>query len=192
MAGFAGPDAGLAYVLLLGGFGWLALLAVAELLGRTVGRRFAGESLPADERAGVLGSLVGLAYVVLFGLVAVGPAWASATGPSDPGPLEATLTLAYLAGAFCLLFGLPVALVLRYGLVSPLIVPVLWLAFEVGTWWHAYTVDSEIATIGYFLVWPAAMLALVAFAVGESLGRRGWRRFRQSAPPPARSDDRTA
>lgn len=188
---FVADTEALGYALLLGGFGWLTLLGVVELLGRAVATRRRGGSLPADERAALLGSFVGLAYAVVFGALAVRPAWTGATGTSAPGFAEAVLTLAFLAGAFCLLLGLPVALLASRGLVSPLAVPALWVGYDAVTGWGAYAAD-EFATVAFVLVWPATLVVVVALAVLESLLRRGWRRLHRKGGPATRADDSTA
>lgn len=172
------PDEGLAWVLLLGGFGWLTLLGVGELLGRALATHRAGDSLTPDERAGVVGVVVGLAYAVVFVVFAGLPYWRQATGPSALGPVEGALSVAFLAGAFCLLFGLPVALALRHRLVTPFVTPWLWLAHDVLSGWRNYTVYDEFAVLAFFLGWPLAMVALCLLALVERTVKRGWRRAR--------------
>lgn len=178
LAVLVAPTQDVAWTLLLGGFGWLTLLGAGELLCRVAGVRSADGSLTPDERAGATGALVGLAYAAVFTVAAVRPAWTGAADPSAPGAVEAVLTLAFLAGAFCLLFGVPVALALRHRLVTPLVVPAFWLAQDVLSGWGNYVRFEEFATVWFLLVWPGAMLAVVGLAVVESLLRAGWRRGR--------------
>lgn len=173
----AGPAEDVAWLLLLGGLGWLALLAGVELLVRTVRRWRADASLHRTEWAGAIGAAAGLGYALAFVAFAVVPAWSGGSGPGAPGAVEAVLTLAFLAGAFCLLVGLPVALALGRGLFASLLVPVLWVGYDLVTVWGVYE-QGEVAVVAFTLGWPAA-LAAIALSTGlERLARAGWRRLR--------------
>lgn len=181
-----GPTAEVAWLLLLGGLAWLALPAAVELLVRTVRMRFDGTTsdvarLTPAERAGAAGAITGLAYTFVFIAAAVVPRWTGASGPEAPGAVEAILTVAFLAGAFCLLLGLPVAFAVRDRLFSPLVVPALWIGQDLLSGWRLYD-TGEVAVIAFTLGWPVAMVLVVALAGAESLLRRGWRRLRGSPP----------
>lgn len=176
LAALATPTEGEAWLLVLGGPAWLTLLAVGELLGRWWAARQDGVTLPEAERAGVVGAGAGLAYWLVFLVAAVVPAWSTPGRAGVPGPVEGFLTLTFLAGAFCLLVGLPVALAVRGGPYSPLVVPALWVGYDLLTGWGLYA--DEAAVFAFTLGWPAAMLLLGALAAVESAARWGWRRVR--------------
>lgn len=174
-----GPTEEVAWLLLLGGLAWLALLASLELLARPGKRWAAGEmaSLRRAERTGAIAAAAGLAYAIVFVGFAVVPAWTAAGAPGTPGPVEAVLTLAFLAGAFCLLVGLPVALAVGRGLVAPLLVPALWIGQDLVTVWGVYR-EGEVAVIAFTLVWPAALSVIALLTALERLTRSAWRGFR--------------
>lgn len=173
----AGPTAEVAWLLLLGGLGWLAFLTGVELLLRA-GERWAADDLASRgriERAGAIGAAAGLGYALVFVAVAVVPAWTGAGGPRTPGLVEAALTLAFLAGAFCLVLGLPVALAVGRGLFTPLLVPALWIGQDLLTGWGVYD-EGEVAVIAFTLVWPAALAVIAVLTAVERLARLAWRR----------------
>lgn len=176
VAALTTPSEGEAWLLVLGAPAWLTLLAASELLGRWVGARRAGTTLSRTERAGVVGSVAGLGYWLVFVAFAVVPAWSNPDPPGGPGVAEAALTLAFLAGAFCLLVGVPVALARRGGPYSPLVVPAVWVGYDLLTGWGLY--DGEVAVLAFTLGWPAALVAIGAFGAVETAARWGWRRFR--------------
>lgn len=183
-----GPTEEIAWLLLFGSIGWLALLAAVELLVRAARVRFARDSdaaaaasLTSSERAGVGGAVAGLAYAAVFVVAVVIPSWNGASGPEAPGSVEAVLTVAFLAGAFCLLLGVPVALAIRHGLLSPLLVPALWVGQDLLSRWAIYD-TGEVAIIAFTLGWPIALALILGLAGGEWLLRQGWRRLRGSPP----------
>lgn len=173
------PTEGEAWLLVLGGPAWLTLLGALELLVRWVRARQEEARLSGTERAGVVGIGAGLAYWFVFLVAAVVPAWSTPARAGVPGVVEGFLTLTFLAGAFCLLVGPPVALAVSGGPYSPLIVPTIWVGYDLLTGWGLY--DGEPAVFVFTLGWPAAMLLIAAAAAVESAARWGWRRFRLSA-----------
>lgn len=173
------PTEGEAWLLVLGGPAWLTLLGAIELLLRWGRARREGATLPRAERGGVVGSAAGLAYAGLFIAAAAVPAWSNPGTPTGPGAVEVLLTATFLAGAFCLLVGLPVALAYRGGPYSPLAIPALWVGYDLLTGWELY--DGEPAVLAFTLGWPAALVLIAAAATVESAARWGWQRFRLSA-----------
>lgn len=173
------PTAGEAWLLVFGAPAWLTLFGAVELLVRWATVRREGGTLDRDEHAGVVGTISGLAYSVVFVVAAAVPAWSNPELPTGPGSGEIVLTTAFLAGAFCLLLGVPVALARRGGPYSPLLIPALWVGYDVLSGWQFY--DGEPAVIAFTLGWPAAMVLIVLLAAVESSVRWGWRRFRLSA-----------
>lgn len=187
-AAVVGPTEEMAWLLLFGSLGWLALLAAVELLVRAARVRFArgseaasAASLTSTERAGVAGAVAGLGYAAVFVAAVVVPSWSGASGPEAPGWVEAVLTVAFLAGAFCLLLGVPVALAIRHDLLSPLLVPALWVGQDFLSGWEIYD-TGEVAVMAFTLGWSAALALIVVLAGGEWLLRQGWRRLRGSPP----------
>lgn len=173
------PTEGEAWLLVLGGPAWLTLLGAVELLVRWGRARLEGATLSRTERGGVVGAVAGLAYASLFIVVAAVPAWSNPETPTGPGAVEVLLTATFLAGAFCLLIGLPVALASRGGPYSPLAVPALWVGYDLLTGWGFY--DGEPAVLAFTLGWPAALVLIAAAAALESATRWGWHRFRLPA-----------
>lgn len=180
VAAITTPTEGQAWLLVLGAPAWLTLLAGIELLGRWWATRRQGAALPQLERAGAIGTVAGVAYWLVFVVAAAVPAWSTPGAAGGPGAVEATLTLTFLAGAFCLLVGLPVALAMRGGPYSPLVVPALWIGYDLLTGWGLY--DGETAVLAFTLGWPAALVLIGALAAAESAARWGVHRVR----PPAR------
>lgn len=175
----ATPTEGEAWLLVFGAPAWLTLLAAVELLVRWWTVRQQGGALSRTERAGVIGTIAGLAYSLVFVGFAVVPAWSNPEPPGGPEVVEAVLTVAFLAGAFCLLVGVPVARARRGGPYSPLLIPALWVGYDVLSDWQFY--DGELAVIAFTFAWPAAMGIVALLAAVESGIRWGWQRFRLSA-----------